>query len=236
MRIITYLFLIFALTGLSSNPPTDTINKGSNLDDNVPDDFVELRSLQPLIHTDVKYASSDNFVGRPIDGYKAAKIFLTRMAADSLHKAVQLLNPLGYGVIIYDGYRPQKAVDMFVRWCTVPGDTTTKNAYYPEITKSRLFDEGYIASKSGHSRGSTVDLGLVYKSTGEVVDMGTPYDFFGIESAPFYHKLSVNHSKKRLILRNAMLLAGFEPLETEWWHFTLRDEPYPDTYFDFDIE
>lgn len=231
MRTYILNLFIYALIAISISPV-----QRSQFDSNIPSDFVEIQSRPPNVYIDVRYATSNNFVGRPIIGYKAEKILLTRAAADSLESAVQLLNRLGYGVIIYDGYRPQKSVNMFVSWSRLSNDTISKQAFYPNVSKSKLFKQGYIAAKSGHSRGSTIDLGLVYISTGEVVEMGTTFDFFGPESASFYQEIPQDQRDKRLILRNAMLLAGFIPIETEWWHFTLSNEPFPDTYFDFDIE
>lgn len=227
--------LIFSLICISSNPVLDK-TEGTKLDLNIPSDFVEVYSRPPDVYIDVRYATSNNFVGKRIIGYEAEKIFLTRSAVDSLDKAIQLLNRLGYGIIIYDGYRPQKAVNMFIGWSRIINDTIMKQTFYPNIGKDKLFKQGYIASKSGHSRGSTIDLGLIYQSSGQVVEMGTIFDFFGPESASKYQEIPKDQREKRLILRNAMLLAGFKPIESEWWHFTLRNEPYPDTYFDFDIE
>ncbi|NEN23713.1 M15 family metallopeptidase [Cryomorpha ignava] len=233
----TYLvnLLIYALITISLNPVKEKIER-SQFDSNIPSDFIEIQSRPPNVYIDVRYATSNNFVGKRINGYNAEKILLTRAAADSLEKAIELLNRLGYGIIIYDGYRPQKAVNMFVSWSRLLNDTINKQAFYPDVSKKNLFKQGYIASKSGHSRGSTIDLGLVYISNGEIVLMGTSFDFFGPESASKYQALPKDQRDKRLILRNAMMLAGFKPIETEWWHFTLRNEPFPDTYFDFDIE
>lgn len=235
MRSNLFNLLIYYLITISLNPVIDKIDR-NNFYSNIPLGFVEIQSKPPNIYIDVRYASSNNFVGKPMLGYKAEKVFLTKAAADSLEKAVQFLNRLGYGIIIYDGYRPQKAVNMFVSWSRLLNDTIKKQAFYPNVAKNNLFKQGYIASKSGHSRGSTIDLGLVDHSSGQVVEMGTIFDFFGPESAPKYQEISKDQREKRLILRNAMMLAGFKPIETEWWHFTLRNEPFPDTYFDFDIE
>ena len=227
--------LIYSLIIISLNPSINEVDRNIR-DSNIHSDFVEIMSSPPNVYIDVRYATSNNFVGKPLIGYKTEKIFLTKAAADSLQKAIQLLDRLGYGIIIYDGYRPQKTVNMFVSWSQQLNDTIKKLAFYPNVDKNNLFKEGYIASKSGHSRGSTIDIGLVYQSSGKVVEMGTAFDFFGPESAPKYQEISKDQREKRLILRNAMLLAGFKPIETEWWHFTLRSEPFPDTYFDFDIE
>lgn len=199
-------------------------------------EFVEIKANLPKIQTDVRYAGSNNFVGRPIPGYNAEKIILSTSATDSLHKAIEHLNGIGYGVIIYDGYRPQKAVNYFSKWSGAMGDTVGKANFYPDIAKKYLFRLGYIASKSGHSRGSTIDLSLTDLNTGREIDMGGTYDFFDESSWPITNKISRQQQKNRLVLREAMLMHGFKPLHTEWWHFTLKNEPYPDTYFDFDVE
>ena len=199
-------------------------------------EFVEIKVKLPEVQTDVRYAGTNNFVGRPIPGYNAEKIVLSKPAADSLHKAIKHLNSKGYGVIIYDAYRPQKAVDYFRKWSRDMGDTIAKAGFYPDIAKKDLFHLGYIASKSGHSRGSTIDLSLTELATGREIDMGGTYDFFDESSSPHSDKITMQQQKNRNILREAMLTHGFKPLHTEWWHFTLKNEPYPDTYFDFNVE
>ena len=199
-------------------------------------EFVEIKSNPPNIQTDVRYAGKNNFVGRALPGYNSEKILLSKSAADSLNRVIQYLNKKGYGVIIYDAYRPQKAVDYFRKWSRNAGDTITKAQFYPDVAKKDLFFLGYIAYKSGHSRGSTLDLSLTDLATGHEIDMGGPYDFFDQSSSSYSDKISDVQQNNRLILRNAMLKHGFKPLPTEWWHFTLRIEPYPDTYFDFDVE
>lgn len=199
-------------------------------------DFVEIKMKLPEVETDVRYAGTNNFVGRSIPGYNAEKIILSKPAADMLHKSIQHLNRKGYGVVIYDAYRPQKAVDYFRKWSRDMGDTIAKPDFYPDIAKKDLFQLGYIASKSGHSRGSTIDLSLTDLKTGREIDMGGIYDFFDESSSPHSDKITVHQQINRNILREAMLMHGFKPLHTEWWHFTLKDEPYPETYFDFNVE
>ncbi len=140
------------------------------------------------------------------------------------------------GLKLFDAYRPQQAVNHFVRWAKVLNDTLMKQSYYPDVPKSELFKRGYIASKSGHSRGSTVDLTLIDLDTGNELDMGSPYDFFGVQSHPFYKKITDKQRKNRMLLRRVMLKNGFKPYENEWWHFTLRDEPFPNQYFDFPVK
>ena len=198
-------------------------------------EFAEVKASPPEIVLDVRYFGTENFTGRNVPGYMFPKVYLTREAYARLEEVVVLLGKQGLGIKIFDGYRPQKAVDFFVKWALIPGDTLKKRDYYPGIKKSLLFSEGYIAEKSGHSRGSTIDLTLISLKNGEELDMGTGYDFFGPESHPLSQRVSTTARANRMILRHAMMACGFKPLSTEWWHFTLVDEPFPDTYFDFDI-
>ncbi len=189
------------------------------------------------IRMQLAYYSSENFVGRPIDGYKANKCLLSLRAAQSLLKAQKSLLKKGYSLIAFDCYRPQKAVNEFVQWCQDISDTRTKQKYYPDIAaKQDLLKLEYIASKSGHSRGSTIDLGLVYLRDESLVDMGTTFDFFGEQSHTLYAGISPQQKENRSILLKAMESAQFMNYEKEWWHFTLRKEPYPKNYFDYDIE
>ena len=190
--------------------------------------------VQP-IQTDVRYFSADNFVGEVITGYNAEKILMTLEAALAL-AAIQIeLGERGLGLKVFDAYRPQQAVDDFARWAEDINDTSTKAEYYPNIAKQDLFSLGYIAAQSGHSRGSTVDLTLVELITGDELDMGAPWDFFDPISWSTSLEVSLPQKTNREILREIMLRYGFNPLREEWWHFTLDDEPFPDTYFDFPI-
>ncbi|MCH2324789.1 MAG: M15 family metallopeptidase [Pseudomonadales bacterium] len=190
--------------------------------------------VQP-IQTDVRYFSADNFVGEVITGYNAEKILMTLEAALAL-AAIQIeLGERGLGLKVFDAYRPQQAVDDFARWAEDINDTSTKAEYYPNIAKQDLFSLGYIAAQSGHSRGSTVDLTLVELITGDELDMGAPWDLFDPISWPTSLEVSLPQKTNREILREIMLRYGFNPLREEWWHFTLDDEPFPDTYFDFPI-
>ena len=190
--------------------------------------------VQP-IQTDVRYFSADNFVGEVITGYNAEKILMTLEAALAL-AAIQIeLGERGLGLKVFDAYRPQQAVDDFARWAEDINDTSTKAEYYPNIAKQDLFSLGYIAAQSGHSRGSTVDLTLVELITGDELDMGAPWDLFDPISWPTSLEVSLPQKSNREILREIMLRYGFNPLREEWWHFTLDDEPFPDTYFDFPI-
>ncbi|MFW6088866.1 MAG: M15 family metallopeptidase [Gemmatimonadota bacterium] len=205
-------------------------------------DLVDVRRIEPSIRSEIRYAGSNNFVGTPVDGYEAATCLLSRAAAEALADVQRELAADGLGVLVYDCYRPQRAVDHFVRWAADTADVTTKPEFYPNVDKSRLFEEGYIAERSGHSRGSTVDLTLVRLSeanradgAAELLDMGTPYDFFDPRSHTESPEITDRQLANRLRLRDAMEAEGFQNYAAEWWHYTLREEPYPDSYFDIPI-
>lgn len=201
------------------------------------EDFVLLTNVVPEALMEVRYFSSFNFVGSHIDGYKQPVILLTRQAAAALRKAAEALKKHQYAIKVFDAYRPQRAVDHFMRWSQDIEDTRMKTYFYPEEDKRFLIPNGYIAPRSGHSRGSTVDLTLFDMRTGRDVDMGGCFDYFGDISHPdFTEGLSQAQIDARILLRQAMTDARFRPLATEWWHFTLENEPYPDTYFDFPVE
>ena len=202
----------------------------------LPEGFVYVTDVIPTALLEIRYFSEDNFVGAVIDGYHAPKAILTIEAAQALKKAADLLYEQGYYIKIFDAYRPQRAVDHFIRWAKDLNDTKMKEKYYPALDKSVLFELGYIAEKSGHSRGSTVDLTLVDISTGEELDMGSGFDFFGEISNHGTDLITEEQEENRNILRDAMVAAGFEVYPEEWWHYKLKDEPYPDTYFDFPVE
>lgn len=208
---------------------------GSLDPEQIPADFVELRQLRPDILQEVRYASQDNFVGQAVTGYARPNIWITRAAGEALADVQQGLQQFGLGLKVFDAYRPQRAVDHFVRWAEDLDDQRMKARYYPDVDKANLFRDGYIASRSGHSRGSTVDLTLVELATGTELDMGTPWDFFDLASWPDSDRVTAQQQANRLLLRTVMLDAGFQPLTTEWWHFTLADEPYPDTFFNFPL-
>jgi len=183
------------------------------------------------------YNTTHNFVGAKIDGYHAKKCFLSESAASALLRAQARLFEEGYSIVVFDCYRPQKAVDHFVRWSKDESDTRTKEEYYPEISpKSELFRLGYIARRSGHSRASTVDIGLVKTSDQSLVDMGSPFDFFGEVSHTHSAQVPENLRENRMKLLHAMEASGFENYRKEWWHYTLKNEPFPDRYFDFDVK
>ncbi len=214
------------LAACASPPPTDE----------VPPDFVELSSFAPDIVLDVRYAGSDNFLGRPVAGYLAEKVYLARPAAAALVRVQQALRPFGLGLKVFDAYRPQRAVDDFVRWAEDLDDRRMQSRYYPRVDKANLFAEGYIAARSGHSRGATVDLTLVDLTSGEELDMGTPWDFFDPLSWPSSMAVGRQQRANRMLLQALMLAQGFVPLTEEWWHFGYRPEPYPETYFNFPVQ
>ena len=200
-----------------------------------PDDptgFVILSDVVPDIIQEIRYYSTYNFVGEKIDGYEKPRALMTIEAAQALKKVSDDVMKMGYRLKVFDAYRPQMAVDHFMRWAESK-DTRMKEYFYPKIAKDRIIPEGYVAVKSGHSRGSTIDLTLFDMKTGKEVDMGGTFDYFGELSHPDYTKITKEQLKNRKILRDAMIKNGFKPLDTEWWHFTLKDEPYPDTYFTF---
>lgn len=198
--------------------------------------FVLLSDVVPDVILEIRYFSTYNFVGERIDGYEQPCALLTKEAAEALKAVSDDVMEQGYRLKIFDAYRPQMAVDHFVRWAEDPDADEMKPYFYPDVEKSRLFQEGYIASKSGHSRGSTVDLTLFDVKTGKELDMGGSFDYFGALSHPDYTEgLTEEQIANRKLLRNAMVKHGFRPLSTEWWHFTLAEEPYPDTYFNFPV-
>ena len=197
-----------------------------------PSGFVVLSDVVPDIIQEIRYHSTYNFVGERIDGYEMPCAMMTIEAAQALKNVSDDLIKKGYRLKVFDAYRPQMAVDHFMRWAESK-DTKMKKYFYPKIAKDRIIPEGYVAMKSGHSRGSTVDLTLFDMKTGKEVDMGGTFDYFGELSHPDYKKITKTQYKNRMILRDAMIKGGFKPLEEEWWHFTLENEPYPDTYFTF---
>ena len=198
-------------------------------------DFVRVTDVIPDVILEIRYYSTYNFVGERIDGYELPIALMTREAADSLKAVNDELKAHGYRIKIWDAYRPQRAVNHFIRWAENISDTAMKAVFYPMVDKSVLFERGYIYARSSHSRGSTVDLTLLDAATGRELDMGSPFDWFGEESHPDYPCPLYRQSDNRKILHNAMVRHGFEGIDSEWWHFTLRNEPYPDTYFDFPI-
>ena len=199
---------------------------------NHKDGFVYLKDIDSSIIVDLKYYSTENFTGQLVDGYHSNSAILTKESALALSNAQDDFNKLGYSLILYDAYRPQRSVDFFVQWSKNPYDTINKRIYYPNIKKSDLFEFGYIAYKSGHSRGSTVDVSLVEISTNKEIDMGTIFDYFGIQSHTFFNGISEKQKSNRLILYDVMSNNGFKNYSKEWWHYTLENEPFQ-KYFDF---
>ena len=196
-------------------------------------DFAPISSVIYDAAYDIRYYSANNFTGNRIRGYKAPNPYMTKEALKALKIAADDLRKQGYRLLIWDSYRPQKAVDNFVEWINNPNDPGDKT-FYPNLEKSQLLEGNYIAEKSGHTRGSTVDLTIITKDGG-FVDMGGTFDLFSEISHPDYKKLTKEQKKNRKILHDAMIKAGFQGIDSEWWHFTLKNEPYPDTYFNFDV-
>ncbi|WP_374439224.1 M15 family metallopeptidase [Pseudomonas panipatensis] len=198
--------------------------------------FVYLDQVLKGAHYDLRYYSGDNFVGQRIDGYDSGRVILSREAAKALAEVEGDLALSGLALKIFDGYRPQRAVEHFKRWAADLSDTRTQARYYPQLDKAALFRDGYIAKKSGHSRGSTVDLTLIDAKSGAELDMGSPFDFFGPISHHGTALIGAQPMRNRETLRGAMQRHGFEPYANEWWHYTLKQEPYPETYFDFPVK
>lgn len=196
--------------------------------------FCDLCQVIPGLRAEIRYASAHNLTGRPLDGYLAPRALATVEAARALATACGEARRLGYGMLVYDAYRPQKAVDAFVRWSLRPEDGSTKAEFYPELDKSALFPQGYIARRSGHSRGSTIDLTLT-DASGAPIDMGTAFDFMSARSHHNASDVTGRQARNRSTLCALMAYAGFEAYENEWWHYRLMGEPYPETYFDFDV-
>jgi D-alanyl-D-alanine dipeptidase len=200
-----------------------------------PASFVDAASVAPGLIVEARYATAHNFVGTPIDGYDKPICYLTRQAATALAQVVRDLEARGLTLKVFDCYRPERAVAHFVRWARNLGDVKMKSDFYPQVDKSTLFRDGYIAARSGHSRGSTMDLTVARRADGTELDMGTPFDFFSPRSWPSDRHVSAEAQANRVLLAEAMGRRGFRPYNKEWWHFTLRHEPYPETYFDFTV-
>jgi D-alanyl-D-alanine dipeptidase len=200
------------------------------------EDFVFVDELVPGIRWDAKYATWDNFTGKPVDGYQANRIVGTRALCAALGRAREKAESLGFGLLLWDGYRPQRAVDCFLRWSQRPEDGRTKLRHHPNIGRSSMFENGYVAAKSGHSRGSAVDLTLYHLVAGDLVPMGGDHDLMDPISHHGAKGITQVEARNRQALCSIMKVCGFNSYECEWWHYTLKDEPYPDTYFDFPIE
>ncbi|MGW8574885.1 M15 family metallopeptidase [Streptomyces niveus] len=256
----TLLAVTAAAPGAAGATGTSATSTGSGVSEpTAPDEFVALRTVAPTIIQEIRYVSPHNFVGEPVDGYEQPLCILTRPAARALQRAQWKLLRQGYSLKVYDCYRPQRAVDHFVRWAKDLQDERMKPEFYPQVDKSRLFADGYIAEKSGHSRGSTVDLTIVklpakptrpyvpgeklvpcYAPQGErfrdnSVDMGTGYDCFDTLSHTDDPRIQGERRANRQLLKSTLAGVGFTNLPEEWWHFTHKPELFPDTYFDFPV-
>jgi len=199
------------------------------------DGFAYVDEAVPGIRWDAKYATWDNFTGRPVDGYLANRIIGTRALCAALARARDAAEARGFGLLLWDGYRPQRAVDCFVRWAEQPEDGRTKSRYYPRLERREMFEKGYVATRSGHSRGSTVDVTLFRLDSGELAPMGGGHDLMDPISHHDAPGVAPTETENRHALRAIMQEAGFRPYPVEWWHYTLTDEPYPETYFNFPI-
>lgn len=202
----------------------------------LPEGLVYVHDYIPDLDVELRYLTDHNFVGMPIEGYHANTLILTKEATEALKKVQEEVRYQNMCLKVYDGYRPQRAVNHFVTWAKDLGDTINKRDFYPEVEKQFLFREGYIASRSGHSRGSTIDLTITDGNTGEPLDMGGPYDFFGEQSWLSYTNITEVQQQNREMLQTVMQAQNFRNYPKEWWHFTLRWEPFPDTYFDFPVQ
>jgi D-alanyl-D-alanine dipeptidase len=197
--------------------------------------FVFLDETLHGVRWDSKYATWDNFTGKPVDGYEVNRIVVTYPLADALREAKEKASTLGCGLLLWDGYRPQRAVNCFLHWSAQPEDGHTKERYYPNIDRSEMITQGYVATKSGHSRGCAIDLTLYRLDTGELVPMGTSFDFMDERSHHTSKETPGNEAENRRLLCSIMEDSGFESYVYEWWHYVLKNEPYPNSYFDFPI-
>lgn len=200
-----------------------------------PSGFVLLADYVPDIVQEIRYHSAYNFIGERIDGYEEPCALVTKEAARALKSVSNEMIVQGYRLKVFDAYRPLCAVKRFILWGIEDQDIRMKPYFYPDLQKQELFEKGYIAKQSSHTRGSTVDLTLLDMRTGKELDMGSPFDRFGEVSHPDYRGITDEQYENRMTLRRVMLRNGFEPIDCEWWHFTLADEPYPDTYFEFPV-
>lgn len=197
--------------------------------------FVFLDEVLPGIRWDAKYATWDNFTGKPVVGYEVNRIAGTRELAAALLVVQKKAAELGYGLLLWDGYRPQRAVDRFLQWSEEPEDGSTQSKHYPNIIRSDMIRMGYVAAQSGHSRGSAIDLTLFRIDSNELVPMGGDFDLMDVISHHEAKGITEAEADNRRILRSIMESAGFNAYEYEWWHYSLKNEPYPGTYFDFSV-
>ena len=229
-HLITFVAALWTITGVAlASEEGNAMHAG----------FVDVSAAVPGVIVEARYAGHDNFVGTPVTGYNAEKVVVSKEVAAALAAVQAELSKKGMALKLFDGYRPQRAVDHFVRWISDVADTRMKDKYYPDIDKSDLVPLGYIAEKSGHSRGGSVDLTIVVRSddgTWQEMDMGSHWDLFDERSHGASKSVGPEAQKNRRILTDLMVKNGFRPYSEEWWHFTLDPEPYPDTYFDFPIK
>ena len=195
--------------------------------------FVLLSDYVPQVVQEIRYFSTYNFVGDRIDGYEEPIALITKEAARTLKSVSNEMLVKGYRIKVFDAYRPAVAVKHFIYWAIEDTDIRMKPYFYPEVEKQDLFELGYIAKESSHSRGSAIDLTLIDMNTGKEVDMGSPFDMFSEVSHPDYRGITDEQYDNRMFLQSAMIRNGFAPIDCEWWHFSLADEPYPNTYFNF---
>ncbi len=195
--------------------------------------FVLLSDYVPQIVQEIRYFSTYNFVGERVDGYEEPIALVTKEAARALKNVSNEMIVKGYRIKVFDAYRPAIAVKHFIYWAIEDTDIRMKPYFYPEVEKQELFELGYIAKESSHSRGSAIDLTLIDMNTGKEVDMGSPFDMFSEVSHPDYRGITDEQYDNRMFLQSAMIRNGFAPIDCEWWHFSLADEPYPNTYFNF---
>lgn len=217
---LTFLFLLIGLSVFAQ----------------LPDGFVYVKSIIPDLDVELRYNTKNNFIGKRIDGYQSNKLILTKETALALKQVQEELLSQNLCLLVYDGYRPQKAVNHFMRWAENLTDTVNKKAFYPDVDKLNLFVEEYIAARSGHSKGSTLDVTIIDGNTGKPLDMGSNYDFFGEASWVDYQNITDQQKANRKLLQTVMLKYGFKNYPKEWWHFTLKNEPFPNTYFNFPVK
>ena len=204
--------------------------------ESVPEEFVNAKKIIPTLEVELRYFGINNFVGDTISGYNSNNLYLTKQATQALKLVQEELLQDNMCLKVFDGYRPQQAVNHFMAWAKDLNDTVMKAQYYPDVDKKQLFVQEYIATRSGHSRGSTVDLTIIDGKTNEPLDMGSSYDFFGRQSWVDFDGITQEQKKNRQLLQQVMLKHGFHNYPKEWWHFTLKGEPFPNTYFDFEIQ
>jgi D-alanyl-D-alanine dipeptidase len=251
MRVVALALVLLALPAAAAAAAEPTAPPGA---------FVSLHDVDPSVVIEMRYLTNHDFMGRRVPGYRENVCLLTRQAADAVKRAQAAVRAQGYTLKVYDCYRPQRSVDAFVKWGKDLSDQRMKREFYPRVAKKVVFKEGYIAAQSGHSRGSTLDLTLVKlpprkqeryhrgdklrdcaapagrRFRDNTIDMGTGYDCFDPLAHPYNARIHGKQRANRLALREPMIAAGFKGLPTEWWHFTLKNEPYPDTFFDFPME